>query len=112
MGKEDQKEVWKCLYCDKKFKTCEFLSKHMIAKHEDIKFKVTLPLLRKYKPSWNGSTCKTPSKSPLLPSQTATRATRGPSTRTTGEKGDASTEISTSPSPRSRFVLLGRGAGR
>lgn len=22
LGPEEQKEVWKCLYCDKKFKTC------------------------------------------------------------------------------------------
>ena len=35
-----EKEAWKCLYCDKKFKTCEFLAKHMIMRHEDIKVKV------------------------------------------------------------------------
>ena len=35
------REVWKCLSCEKKFKTCDFLVKHVIAKHEDIKFKVT-----------------------------------------------------------------------
>lgn len=47
LGKDGTKEVWKCLYCDKKFKTCEFLSKHMIAKHDEIKIKVFANLLRK-----------------------------------------------------------------
>jgi hypothetical protein len=32
------------MFCEKKFKTCEFLSKHMISKHEEIKFKVSLAL--------------------------------------------------------------------
>lgn len=41
------RDIWKCFFCDKKFKTCEFLSKHMISRHDEIKLKVPPPPFRK-----------------------------------------------------------------
>ena len=35
-----EKTAWECMYCKKKFKSCEFLSKHIITKHPEIKDKV------------------------------------------------------------------------
>lgn len=32
--------VWECMYCKKKFKTCEFVAKHIIMKHPEAKDKV------------------------------------------------------------------------
>ena len=51
LGRDEQKEVWKCCGCEKKFKTSDFLAKHMIAKHEDIKFKVLPQSVRTSRPS-------------------------------------------------------------
>jgi hypothetical protein len=44
LGKDAVKEVWKCSLCDKKFKSCEFLAKHIIVKHPEIKDRVILLL--------------------------------------------------------------------
>lgn len=41
------REIWKCFFCDKKFKTCEFLSKHMISRHDEVRIKVFLRSFRK-----------------------------------------------------------------
>jgi hypothetical protein len=35
------RDIWKCFFCDKKFKTCEFLAKHMISRHDEVKLKVS-----------------------------------------------------------------------
>lgn len=40
--KDAVKDIWKCQFCDKKFKTCEFLAKHLLSKHEEIKQKVII----------------------------------------------------------------------
>jgi hypothetical protein len=37
-----EKAVWECTYCNKKFKSCEFVAKHIIMKHNDVKSKVTV----------------------------------------------------------------------
>jgi hypothetical protein len=45
LGKDAVKEVWKCSLCDKKFKSCEFLAKHIIVKHPEIKDRVHLSFI-------------------------------------------------------------------
>lgn len=50
------RDIWKCFFCDKKFKTCEFLSKHMISRHDEVKLKVRRSPRRKSPQSWSSST--------------------------------------------------------
>lgn len=50
------RDIWKCFFCDKKFKTCEFLSKHMISRHDEVRVKVQTAPRRKCQPSSNSST--------------------------------------------------------
>ena len=36
------RQIWECMYCKKKFKTCQFVAKHIIMKHPETKDKVIL----------------------------------------------------------------------
>lgn len=60
------RDIWKCLFCDKKFKTCEFLSKHMISRHEDFKLKVLSHLFRKWQWLWTNYISRTLIRSPTI----------------------------------------------
>jgi hypothetical protein len=39
-----ERTAWECVYCRKRFKTSEFLSKHVISKHPETKDKVSAPI--------------------------------------------------------------------
>lgn len=41
MDKARERQAWECVYCGKKFRTSEFLSKHIISKHPEAKEKVS-----------------------------------------------------------------------
>lgn len=45
--KDEAKNSFKCALCDKKFSSCQFLAKHIIVKHPEIKDKVNIFLFRK-----------------------------------------------------------------
>ena len=47
--KDESKGFWKCTFCDKKFKSSEFLSKHLITRHDEIKMKVNHTLSRNFR---------------------------------------------------------------
>lgn len=41
-----ERTIWECMYCKKRFKTCEFISKHIIMKHPQSKDKVRFLLFQ------------------------------------------------------------------
>jgi hypothetical protein len=57
-----EKAVWECTYCNKKFKSCEFVAKHIIIKHNDIKDKVHLCCRSISTQSWRRRTVRTLTK--------------------------------------------------
>ena len=42
MDKIMERQAWECFYCKKRFRSSEFLSKHIITKHPEIKDKVLI----------------------------------------------------------------------
>ena len=44
MDKVMDRQAWECFFCKKRFRSSEFLSKHIISKHPEIKDKVFFKL--------------------------------------------------------------------
>ena len=41
LDKARERQAWECVYCRKRFRTSEFLAKHIISKHSETKEKVS-----------------------------------------------------------------------
>ena len=60
--------AWQCFYCKKKFRSCEFLAKHMISKHPEPKETVNMILNQKIQTIMETTCKKDPNKLTNYPS--------------------------------------------